>query len=222
MDIRGVQVWAVVVLALAATQAGAGPSESIGVKVGATTTHMHSSDPAYGDSESAIGLVAGPFVDLPLSRWLALQPALVFARRGGTYHDLPSSLTGSLGEVDELTIRRDYLELHLLLRCRLQPDSAWSPSLVAGPALGRVLSYKVVEDGWELGTQAGDDPNPVPRASGGYDTALVLGVGLDRVHGAKRLSLEAVFRMASGGPRSDAPANGFEADGLDVTLGVRF
>lgn len=207
---------------LPATWACAGQVKGLGVGIGATASHMYSTDGAYGKSASAAGLIVGPFLDVSISRSVVFRPAIVFVRRGGTYRDLPSSLTGTLGEVHELSIRRDYLELPLLLRYSFLREWTLSPSLIAGPTIGRVLSYKVVEDGWDLGAPVTDDPNPIPKESGGYDTALVLGVGLNHVHGGTRFNLDAVYRMASRGPRSDAPASGFEADGLDVTFGVRF
>ncbi len=208
-------------LALAATTASAAQVDGIGIKVGVTSSHMHLGDAAYQSSGSATGLVVGPFADVALSRSIAFQPALVFVRRGGTFRDLPSSLTGTLGEIQELVLRRDYLELPLLLRYNSSWSHAFSPSLIAGPAIGWVLAYKVEEDGRDL-TQQFTENRLLPRKGGGFDFALVLGVGITRVQGGRKFTLDAVYRMASDGTRSEAVGSAFDADGIDVTLGVRF
>ncbi|MBK7771222.1 MAG: hypothetical protein IPI48_12075 [bacterium] len=97
------------VLALAATAAGAAQFEGIGIKVGATSSHMRLDGPGYGSSKANTGLVIGSFADVALSASVVFQPALVFVRRGGTYHDLSSSLTNTQVGADELVLRRDYL-----------------------------------------------------------------------------------------------------------------
>ena len=63
---------------------------------------------------------------------------------------------------------------------------------------------------------------PVIGVEIGGDFALVLGVGITRVQGGRKFTLDAVYRMASDGTRSEAVGSAFDADGIDVTLGVRF
>lgn len=206
---------------LASTTAGAVQLDGIGLKAGITNARLHAGDGAYQNPESTTDWMAGPFADVSLSRSVIFQPALVLVRRGGTFHDLPSSLTGTLGEIDELVVRRDYLELPLLLRWQLPVPAGFAVSLIAGPAVGWVVAYKVEEDGADV-TQPFSDEGPLLRPRGGYDLALVLGVGLSRAQCGRQFSLDAVHRMASEGTRSTAIASGFEADSVDVTLGVRF
>ncbi len=209
-------------LVVAATVAGAAPFEGVGIKVGATSSHMHLDGMTYGSSESAAGFVIGPFVDVALSPSLVFQPALVFVRRGGTYHDLPSSLDNTQDEADELAFRRDYLELPLLLRYRGPWRSKLPLTLIAGPSLGWVLAYEVEEDGSDLTRPINEDGLELSRESGGYDLAVVLGAGLTGAPWGRQWTLDVVYRMATDGTSSDAAGSSFKADGIDVTLGLRF
>lgn len=210
------------VLALAATAAGAAQFEGIGIKVGATSSHMRLDGPGYGSSKANTGLVIGSFADVALSASVVFQPALVFVRRGGTYHDLSSSLTNTQVGADELVLRRDYLELPLLLRYNGPWRHALPLNLIAGPSLGWVLAYEVEEDGQDLTRQVTEDGVELDRESGGYDLSLILGAGFTHSLWGRPLTLDAVYRMASDGTSSDAPGSSFVADGIDVTLGLRF
>ena len=193
-----------------------------GVKVGATVSHMHSDSADYESSESATGIVAGPFAELSLSRAMTFQPALVFARHGGTFRNLSASLTGSLQAVDELNLQRDYLEAQALFRyCGPWRDSL-PLSLIAGPAIGWVLDYEVLEDGTPIDERFNEDGAALSRSSSGYDLALLAGAGFQHVLWGRQCSLDLVYRLASDGPSGKAVGSSFKADGLNVTFGVRF
>ena len=210
------------VLALIATAATAAPQVRFGVKAGAAVSHMHSDGVSYESSEAATGIVAGPFAEVALSQVMTFEPALVYARRGARFRELPESLTGTLGEVHQLDIQRDYLELQALFRYGGPWRSRLPVFLVAGPAVGWVLDYEVVEDGWEIGQPYTEDGVALPRPSAGYDLALVLGAGIAHTQWGKQCTLDVVYRMASDGPGGKARGNGFVADGVNVTLGLRF
>ena len=212
----------VVTLALIASAAAAAPQVRFGVKAGATVSSMHTDDAFYESSESATGILAGPFAEVALSQAMTFQPALVYARRGARFRELPDSLTGTLVEVHQLDIRRDYLEAQALFRYGGPWLSRLPVFLVAGPAIGWVVDYEVVEDGWEISHPYTEDGGSAPRPSAGYDLALVLGAGIARTQWGKQCSLDVVYRMASEGPRGEAAGNGFVADGVNVTLGLRF
>lgn len=210
------------VLAVAATAAGAATFEGIGIRIGATASHMRLDGPGYGSSEANTGIVIGSFADIALSPSLVFQPALVFVRRGGIYHDLPSSLDNTQDEADELVLQRDYLELPLLLRYNGPWHEKLPLTLIAGPSLGLVLAYEVEEDGLDLTRPVTEDGVEIDREPGGYDLALVLGAGFTHTLRGRQLTLDAVYRMASDGTSTDAPGSSFAADGIDVTLGLRF
>lgn len=211
-----------VALAICFTAATAAPQVSFGVKAGATVAHMHADDWHYESSESTTGIVAGPFAEVALSQAMTFQAAVVYARRGAKFRDLPGSLTGTLGEVHQLDLRRDYLEMQTLFRY----DGPWRSRLpvflVAGPAIGWVLDYEVMEDGREIGHPQAEHDGWAPRPSAGYDLALVLGAGITHSQWGKQCTLDLVYRLASEGPRGNALGNGFVADGLNATLGLRF
>ena len=212
----------IMVLALIATVATAAPQVRFGVKAGATVSQMHADVAFYESAEAATGIVAGPFAEVALSQAMSFQPALVYARRGARFRELLYSLTGTLGEVHQLDIQRDYLEAQALFRY----DGPWRKRLpvvlIAGPAIGWVLDYEVVEDGWEIGQPYTEDGAALPRPSAGYDLALVLGAGIAHTQWGKQCTLDVVYRMASDGPGGKARGNGFVADGVNVTLGLRF
>ncbi len=135
---------------------------------------------------------------------------------------MSSSLTNTEVEADELVLRRDYLELPLLLRYNGPWHEKLPLTLIAGPSLGRVLAYDVEEDGQDLTRLVTEGGVEIDRESGGYDLSLVLGAGFTHTLRGRQLTLDAVYRMASDGTSSDAPGSSFAADGIDVTLGLRF
>ena len=194
----------------------------LGLKAGVSMSHLHSDTAGYGSSDSATGIVVGPFAEMGLSQAVSIQPALVFARRGGTFRDLPSSLTGSLDTVDELDIRRDYLEAQALF-CYNGPWRDRLPlTLIAGPAVGWILDYEVVEDGVGIDQRSGEDGSTIPRPAGGHDLALVVGAGFCPSIWGRRCTLDLLYRVASEGSHGDAAGADFKADGATVTLGMRF
>ncbi len=209
------------VLALITTVATAAPQVRFGIKAGATVSHMHADGTFYESSEAATGIVAGPFAEVALSPAMTFQPALVYARRGATFRKVPDSLTGTLVEVDRLDMRRDYLEAQALFRYGGPWRSRLPVFLVAGPAVGWVLDYEIVEDGWDI-SQLYTEDGTLPRPSAGYDLALVLGAGIAHTQWGRQCTLDVVYRMASEGPRGKAPGSGFVAEGVNVTLGLRF
>lgn len=203
-------------LTLLAAAPSAAQFAGFGIKAGATFSHLHSDGVFYESSRSATGIVVGPFVEVALTRVVTFQPALVYARRGGTFRELPQS------EVHELDLRRDYLEAQALFRYSGPWRDRLPVFLIGGPAIGWVLDYEVVEDGWDIGQPYTEDGAALPQPSAGYDLALVLGAGIARTQWGRQCTLDLVYRMASDGPRGNAAGNSFKADGVDLMLGLRF
>jgi len=206
MNVKSAVVFTLFVLLVPTLASSAVEIDSIGVKAGVTVSQMRHSS-YRGSSESVTGFVGGPFVNVAVSNSIVIQPSVIYAQRGGVYHDLSDMLWGGLAEVDELTISRDYLELPLLLRYNFQSNDLVSPSLVFGPVGSWVLASEILEDGV-----------PYPDESGEFDISVLLGLGLMRKFDGVEFSLDISYRRAlTGSGYSD-----FKADGIDLMLGVGF
>lgn len=105
--------------AAAPMRAPAATFDGVGIKAGFCRSQMRLEGGSYASSSWRRGLTVGAAARFRLSPRLAVEPGLVYAQRGGTYHDLPSMLWGGLAEVDVFEVERNYLELPVLLRCGL-------------------------------------------------------------------------------------------------------
>lgn len=205
----------VVAIALAVqgipTASGAVLIDRVGVMAGVSLSQMRYGNPTYGLSDWRAGVVGGPFLLVNVSNRIAVQPAIVFAQRGGTYRDLSSMLWGGEALVDEFSVKRHYLELPVLFRYRIWTESELAPSLILGPACGWVLSSENLEDG-----------EAYPDQSGKHDLAVVVGLGIARMAEGASIGVDITYRRALTGLADGMSADAFRADGVDVVISVGF
>ncbi len=129
------------------------------------------------------GVAAAGFLDLHLSRFLALQPEVAFVRKGASASATLYSVTPPqppVVQTGRLEMRYGYLEAPLLLRLDVPVGESLRPFIAAGPYLGvNVGTWCSVsapsEWGWTC-TEVLAGAQPVRRIDGGV--ALAGGVRL--------------------------------------------
>ncbi|MDH4196531.1 MAG: PorT family protein [Candidatus Aminicenantes bacterium] len=125
----------------AAPSAGAAETKgitAIGVKVGASLANIFGEDVV--DQEFKFGLAAGGFLTYSLGRRVALQPELLFVRKGSRYE---STLFGDYKEAMDF----NYMEIPLFAKYKIL-HAPLPVYVFAGPALAFRLSAKVKYE-WE-------------------------------------------------------------------------
>lgn len=197
------------ILALAFADAKALRVVEAGMKAGVAQTRMTFAD--YGRFDGRPGLAAGLFLTMELADRLAVQPQALYVRRGGAYRDQANDPWGLLYGVDLAEFRLDYLEIPVLLRYDLLTDRAWMPVLLAGPAWGRLLSARYVEND-------GSDAGWLRH----HDWALQVGAGLEKRTSGATWSLELLYRHALAGIAKGPPPPTTEVDGLSLMVGFGF
>ncbi len=95
----------------------------IGVKAGANFSNVYDTHGENFKADTKIGFVAGGFISIPMVRFLAIQPEVLFSQKG--FH-----ATGNiLGSSYEFTRTTDYLDIPIFLA--FKPTT--SVTLLAGP-----------------------------------------------------------------------------------------
>lgn len=82
--------------------------------------------------DSRVGFNGGAFLTYSINRRFAVQPELLYVSKGAGKSALFFSVTWSI----------DYLEVPVLAKFDLKPNGPLHPNLLAGPALGILLSSK--------------------------------------------------------------------------------
>jgi hypothetical protein len=155
-------------LATAATAQGAGTR--FGIFGGAAMSKL--SGPALDDIEnvkSRLGLHAGIFLELGLSRNVAIQPEVAYAMRGVKLME---------GTTD-ITFQADWVEVPLLLKLAFPSNSGSNvrPHLYAGPAVA--FKMGCTAKGEEGNVSVSVDCEEFEAVLKGTDFGLVVGGGLD-------------------------------------------
>lgn len=122
----------------------------------------------YGDDaedwNSRMAFCAGAFLTLSLVDMFAIQPEVLYARKGTRWEEEYA------GETYTATLTLDYLEIPLLAKLSMPLAGIVKPNLFFGPGLGILLSAKVKGEGVE--TDIKDDTKST-------DFGFVVGAGLD-------------------------------------------
>lgn len=182
----------------------------IGAKVGLAISRLNMD--GWGGSESSKGLTIGPFVSVPISSVLEIQPSVVYTRRGGEYNNQSSYPDGALAEVDKATYSVDYIEIPLVIRYRLSSNSGWWPVLIAGPLWRTPVSSELTWD-WYRVTDWADKS----------DFGFVVGFGTDARVGSLVGSIEVQF-SSSFSPIGESEHYTFDStlEGLNVQFSLGF
>jgi hypothetical protein len=135
-----------------------------GVKLGLALSTLSSDDLddiEFLDLEHKLGFAVGGLVNIPLSPMVSLQPELLYVTKGADVE--------FFGE-DVGYIALNYLEVPVLLRVDVPVAGSVAPFIVAGPALGFVVSAKAVDND-------GDTEN-IKDDVEALDLGFILGGGL--------------------------------------------
>ncbi|MDO9695216.1 MAG: porin family protein [Candidatus Latescibacteria bacterium] len=197
------------ILALTTSDAQALSVVDAGMKAGVAQTRMNFA--GYDRFDGRPGLTAGLFLTVELADRLAVQPQALYVCRGGAYRDQGGGPWGTLEWVHLAEFRLDYLEIPVLLRYDLLSDRAWTPVLLAGPAWGRLLSARYIQNDWS-------DAGWLRH----HDWALLVGAGLERRTSGATWSLELLYRHALTGIAKGPPPPTTEVDGLSLMVGLGF
>ncbi len=155
------------------------PAISFGATVGGTVSRftdvdLKAADVLNGESTMAnrVGLQAGGYLTVPLTRRLAIQPEVTYSQNGATLN-VTGSTSGSL------TFALNYASAAALLRADLGEPNAWRPVLLAGPGFAaRIHCEGTLKSGsTSLSTSCkefGDATDPFKSS----DITAIGGVGL--------------------------------------------
>ena len=159
-------------------------SVSLGALIGYSRAGLIGSD-AQGLTSSAATL-AGAYVRIPVASWFAVEPELLFARKGGTSVALP-------GQTGDLDFEFVYLEAPILARLRGPLVGNFiRPVLFAGPSVAFIIGCDV-----QLNSASGPVRQPCDTASvTSVDASAVLGGGFEFGLGNSVLGIE--FRYIRG------------------------
>jgi hypothetical protein len=149
-----------------------------GIKVGASAARLPALELHEGpggaeiDAEFRVGLVAGAFVAFNITGRWAIQPEVLFSRKGTrlkghTEDPLPV----------EASVTLDYVEMPVLARLSIPTRGPRAAYLLAGPALGFSVatSYRL-----EIGGQSRDED--ISREIANTEVSFVVGGGVQLGH----------------------------------------
>jgi len=135
---------------------------------------------------STSGTLAGGFLRIPAARWLAVEPEILFARKGGA--------VGDLNGPNPFRVDADfvYLEAPVLLRVTVAPRGRIiRPMFFAGPAPAlRIGCDVVVTQGTTVTRGACEDPGINAQVPRKLDLGMVLGAGFGIPIGNAVLGIE--------------------------------
>ncbi len=95
----------------------------------------------------------GGFVEFPVARHVALQPEVLYARKGAATSLDFTSIGGTSGSA---TIKMDYIDVPILFRVDVPVQGAVVPYVYGGPNVGFLLSAKTLATASGAGQQEED------------------------------------------------------------------
>ena len=109
----------------------------VGLKGGVNLANFSEIDNELDEyAEYRIVVCGGGFISLGISESLAIQPEVLFTGKGALYEET------FLGESIRLKMKLDYLEIPLLLKLSVPPQSQSKLIIFGGPAIAIKLSAK--------------------------------------------------------------------------------
>lgn len=153
-----------------------------GVKAGGDFMTVGGDD-APDNADRRTGFLAGGFLLVDFAGPFALQPEALYVQKGWSQDIEGTSVTS--------TAKLDYVEIPVLAKFQLPVEGAFSPNLIAGPALGINVSAEVEAEG-----DGGSNTEDLSDDVSSTDFGLVVGAGSDFGVGAGTLSVD--FRYGLG------------------------
>jgi len=167
----------------------------------------------WGGSARQSNVALGGFVSVVLGPSVSFRPGVTYVRRGGEFLDQTSHPGGSLEVVSQASYEVDYIEIPILVRYRLAPDSRFSPVLIAGPVWRLAISS---EGSWQ-----GRETDDWVEESG---LAVEFGAGFESGLGRYVGSVDVVYSRSLGevGDGVFYTEGSTFADGIGVRLGFAY
>ena len=170
------------VIAFPAPGAAQHGNVSLGAIIGYSRATLTGSD--AGGLTSRAATLAGAFVRIPAASWFAVEPELLFARKGGETAALPGGGT--------LDFEFVYLETPILARFRGPRLGKYvRPFAFGGPAAAFLIGCDVQATGTAGGQRQACDASSVPS----IDATAVVGGGFEFGVGNSVLGIEARYSL---------------------------
>ena len=183
MTRRAAVILATLVLAFPAPGVAQHGNVSLGAIIGYSRANLTGSD--AGNLTSRAATLAGAFVRIPAASWFAVEPELLFARKGGQTAALP-------GQVGQLDFEFVYLETPILARFRGPKLGKYvRPFAFGGPAAAFLIGCDVQVIGTAAGQRVACDASSVPSV----DVTAVVGGGFEFGVGNSVLGIEARYSL---------------------------
>ena len=182
MNCRFITVPAVMILIILSLSSAQG-STTIGLKGGLNVNAHHS----FPFISLVGGYGAGGFAVCRINDTVALQPEILFTRKGLNADVSDIVVGGFYPQSHFLRIYIDYLEFPVLLRLEVQPTRLY---VVTGPALAVKLNDIAITGQGSYGSRYGDVCEYRPEGIRTLDLGLVFGMGLDFRLGKKMFTIE--------------------------------
>ena len=202
------------ILVFASAPAAADPP-SYGLKAGLGIATLHGNLPTdpFFPHGTRRGFGGGAAFTFGLGGGLALQPEVLFVTKGTSLGQVNvTDWNGNVVGTAEVIQACNYVEIPVLLRVTTPTAGALSPFLVAGPAIGVLVSQKIVQQGMDGGWFQLD----VAR---GTDVGIALGFGTEFGRGRARGTIESRYTLGMT-PATDASYSDARNGSLLVMAGV--
>ena len=181
MTRRAPVILATLVLAFPAPGVAQHGNVSLGAIIGYSRANLTGSD--AGNLTSRAATLAGAFVRIPAASWFAVEPELLFARKGGETAVLP-------GQTGQLGFEFVYLETPILARFRGPKLGKYvRPFAFGGPAAAFLIACDVQVTGAASNQRVACDQSSVPS----IDASAVVGGGFEFGVGNSVLGIEARY-----------------------------
>ena len=148
-----------------------------GIKIGVSSAKLHGEDVEELDDylgedlKSNTGICAAGFITINITEMFAIQPEVLYIKKGTKYEE------GINGETGTLWFNLTYLEIPVLAKIMVPTQGSVKPFLFAGPAVALKLSTKLkAEVGGDSIEVESEELNEMLK---GTDFGLVIGGGLD-------------------------------------------
>ncbi len=142
-----------ILLAVFVTEAAAQVQPQLGLRAGGALAQLRGKS-AFGEdaTDRKLGFMVGAFAEVPVARNLAVQPELLYVRKGGAIDE--SFVDDEAGARFESDFNLHYLELPVLAKYHVPVGGRLTPSVYAGPyvayAVKRSIDFSVEGDGEDL------------------------------------------------------------------------
>lgn len=154
-----------------------------GFKMGTGFAKLQGSEVQTTDTR--IGFAGGAYVNYGFSKFIAVQPEVLYVFKGAKF----SEATQSYGTVEGQIIF-DYVEIPILLKGMLPTTGIYKPYIFVGPALGILANAKIKVD-----TPPGYAPRSISEEVKSTDFSLTFGGGIDFVLPRGRITLDIRYDM---------------------------